>query len=157
LHALRYIPNSYVPYGNDGNHYNDSINRRPNTAVPDSIADALYYSSDHLPTVSLFVADNGVNVTQLGVNIPSNYELKQNYPNPFNPETKIRFNVPQSGNVRLTIYNFLGQNISELINESLSAGEYETNWNAKDFASGIYLYRLETIGFTQTKQMILMK
>ena len=155
--AMTYIGGSYKPYGNDGNHYNDSINKRPNTAVPDSIADALAYSSDHLPTVSLFKFFNKVSVSQLGTNVPGEFALMQNYPNPFNPETKIKFNMKNSGYVRLTILNSLGQSITDLVNEKLSAGEYETNWNAKDFSSGVYFYRLETENFTQTKQMFLIK
>jgi endonuclease/exonuclease/phosphatase family metal-dependent hydrolase len=155
--AVTYIPNSYKPYGNDGNHYNDSINKRPNTAVPDSIADALHYASDHLPTVSMFRIYNGVSVNQIGSIVPDKFELKQNYPNPFNPETKIKFDIQKSGYVRLSVYNSLGQKITDLVNQNLSAGEYETNWNAKDFASGIYIYRLETDNFTQTKQMLLIK
>ena len=155
--AVTYIPNSYKPYGNDGNHYNDSINKRPNTAVPDSIADALHYASDHLPTVSLFRIYNGVSVNQIGSVVPDKFELKQTYPNPFNPETKIKFDIQKSGYVRLSVYNSLGQKITDLVNQNLSAGEYETNWNAKDFASGIYIYRIETDNFTQTKQMLLIK
>lgn len=155
--AMTYIANSYKPYGNDGNHYNDSINKRPNTAVPDSIADALCYASDHLPTVSMFRIYNGVSVNQISTVIPDKFELRQNYPNPFNPETKIKFDIQKSGYVRLSVYNSLGQKITELVNQNLSAGQYETNWNAKDFASGIYIYRLETENFTQTKQMLLVK
>jgi len=153
--AMKFI--SYKPYGNDGNHYNDSINKRPNTAVADSIADALAYASDHLPTVSLFRFFNQVSVTQLGTAIPDKFELMQNYPNPFNPETKIKFAVVNAGFVRLTIYNSLGQKITDLVNEKLSPGVYESNWNASDFSSGVYFYRLETENFTQTKQMLLIK
>jgi len=155
--TMTYIANSYKPYGNDGNHYNDSINKRPNTAVPDSIADALCYASDHLPTVSIFRIYNGVSVNQIGSIVPDEFELKQNYPNPFNPETKIKFDIPKSAYVRISVYNSLGQKITDLVNEYLTAGEYESNWNAKDFASGIYIYRLETENFAQTKQMLLIK
>lgn len=155
--AITYIPNSYKPYGNDGNHYNDSINKRPNTAVPDSIADALYYASDHLPTTALFRVYDQTSVSQLGTFIPNKFELRQNYPNPFNPETKIKFDIQKSGYVRLSVYNSLGQKITELVNQNLSAGQYETGWNAKDFASGIYIYRLETEYFMESKQMLLIK
>ncbi|MBS1494061.1 MAG: T9SS type A sorting domain-containing protein [Bacteroidetes bacterium] len=155
--SVTYIPNSYKGYGNDGNHYNDSINKRPNTAVPDSIADALYYASDHLPSVSQFRIYAGVSVSQISSIVPDKIELKQNYPNPFNPETKIKFDIPQNGYVRLSVYNSLGQKITDLVSQNLSAGEYESDWNAKDFASGIYIYRLETENFTQTKQMLLIK
>lgn len=155
--AVTYIPNSYKPYGNDGNHFNDSINKRPNTAVPDSIADALCYASDHLPTVSQFRFYNGVGINLIENIIPEKFDLKQNYPNPFNPETKIKFDISAQGNVRLSVFNSLGQKITELVNQNLSPGTYEASWNAKDFSSGIYIYRLETEKFTIAKQMILIK
>lgn len=155
--SMTYIANSYKGYGNDGNHYNDSINKRPNTAVPDSIADALCYASDHLPTVSQFRIFNVSSVNQISSIVPDKFELRQNYPNPFNPETKISFEIPNSSYVRLLVYNSLGQKITELVNQNLSAGVYESGWNAKDFASGIYIYRLETENFTQSKQMLLVK
>lgn len=155
--SVSYITGSYKPYGNDGNHFNDSINKRPNTAVPDSIADALYYASDHLPTVSMFRFYNPSAVSIISAIVPDKFELKQNYPNPFNPETKIKFDIQKSGVVRLSVYNSLGQKITELVNENLSPGSYETAWNAKDSPSGVYIYRIETESFSQSKQMLLVK
>ncbi len=88
---------------------------------------------------------------------PVKFELLQNYPNPFNPTTKIIFNLASAGNVKLIIYNTLGQRVRELINGFLSAGQHSVIFNGKDLASGIYFYRLNENGRTQLKKMILLK
>jgi len=85
------------------------------------------------------------------------YKLYQNYPNPFNPETKIDFEVPKKGLVTLKVYNELGEEKAELVNENLSEGKYEVTWNAKNVSSGIYFYTLEENGVHETKEMILLK
>jgi len=128
--GITYIPNSITEFGNDGNHYNDSINQRPNTAVPDSIADALHYASDHLPVYSLFEFKQDVGVKQTGNNIPGRVFLYQNFPNPFNPTTNIKFDIPKVSNVKLTVFDILGKEIATLVNEKLAPGSYEVNWQA---------------------------
>ena len=89
--------------------------------------------------------------------LPTEYSLTQNYPNPFNPMTTISFSLPAAGNVTLTVYNIRGQVISTLVDRTLSAGEYHVDWDASEYASGIYFYRLQTTEFTETKKMILLK
>jgi hypothetical protein len=89
--------------------------------------------------------------------VPGKYSLSQNYPNPFNPSTKIRFAVPSSGNVNLEIFDNLGREKTKLLNEELRAGIYEIEFNAVNFPSGIYFYRITTGGFTDTKKMVLIK
>jgi Outer membrane protein Omp28/Secretion system C-terminal sorting domain/Kre9/KNH-like N-terminal Ig-like domain len=90
--------------------------------------------------------------------MPVKYSLEQNYPNPFNPVTTIKFSLPHTvNNASVTIYNALGQKISELVNNPLSAGSYEYRWNAQDYASGIYIYELKTNDFISVKKMILLK
>ena len=89
--------------------------------------------------------------------IPVEIFLKQNYPNPFNPSTTIEFGIPESNFVTLTIYNMLGEQIEVLVNENLSAGNYKVNWNAKDFSSGIYVYKLLAGKFIESKKMILLR
>ena len=88
------------------------------------------------------------------------FSLKQNFPNPFNPSTKIRFEIPSNQNnnkpkVLLGIYDILGREVAVLINESLSPGRYEVNWNASNYASGIYFYKIIASEFSQTNKMIL--
>lgn len=89
--------------------------------------------------------------------IPSSYKLEQNYPNPFNPSTSIKFALPKNEFVNLKIFDMLGRKVSTLVNEKLSAGTYQVEWNASEFNSGVYFYRIGTEDFTETKSMILMK
>jgi len=89
--------------------------------------------------------------------IAGKYILNNNYPNPFNPLTRISFSVPQSGVVKLIIYDLLGKVVQTLVNENLKSGYYEVEWNASNYSSGVYFYRLEGGNFSQTKKMILIK
>ncbi len=88
---------------------------------------------------------------------PLRYELSNNYPNPFNPTTTIRFSISQPGNTKLQIFNVLGQLVKTLINGYYQAGRYSLKVNASNWASGVYLYRIESGNFTQVKKMILLK
>lgn len=89
--------------------------------------------------------------------IPSKFSLNQNYPNPFNPVTKINYSIPKKGFVTLKIYNILGKEIKTLVNEVKSAGSYEVNFDATGYSSGVYFYRIETNGYSDTKSMMLLK
>lgn len=98
----------------------------------------------------------GIEVEKLD-GIPTGYQLNQNYPNPFNPTTKIKYSIPSSGDVSLTIYDILGNKVSNIVSGYQNRGTYEVSFNAENLASGIYFYRLKTKGFTSTKKMILSK
>lgn len=89
--------------------------------------------------------------------LPDKYVLYQNQPNPFNPTTTFRYAVPKSGHVKLQIFNVLGQEVATLLDEQLPAGDYSVSWDAGQYASGVYLYRLEAEGFAQTKKLLLLK
>jgi ribosomal protein S11 len=89
--------------------------------------------------------------------IPSKYSLLQNYPNPFNPTTTIKFDIPKSSNVKISVYDITGKEFGVLVNEKLQAGTYQTNWNASNFPSGIYFYRIQAGDFSETKKLILLK
>jgi parallel beta-helix repeat protein len=89
--------------------------------------------------------------------LPAKFALKQNYPNPFNPLTTINYELPVTDYVELSVYNLLGQKVAILVSEKQAAGTYKVEWNAAGFASGVYYYRLETKGFSETKKLILMK
>ena len=94
--------------------------------------------------------------------IPKTYELFQNYPNPFNPQTLIRYDLPNPGHVKVTVYNILGQEVKTLVDQHKDAGHWSVNWEGKDnqgkeVASGIYFYKIETLGFEKTKKMVLLK
>ncbi|MBD3224988.1 MAG: T9SS type A sorting domain-containing protein, partial [Caldithrix sp.] len=86
------------------------------------------------------------------------FHLYQNYPNPFNPSTTIRYALPKASDVQLIVYNMLGQKVATLVSQKQSPGTYTAQWDASDFASGIYIYRLKTDqGFTQAKRLLLIK
>ena len=89
--------------------------------------------------------------------LPTNYELYQNYPNPFNPTTTIKYQIPDAGLVILKVYDMLGNKVTELINENKQPGSYIVEFNASDFASGVYIYKLLVNDFISSKKMILIK
>lgn len=87
---------------------------------------------------------------------PENYSIK-NYPNPFNPVTKIYYEIPKEGKVKITVYNSTGQEVKVLVNEFKNIGSYNVEFNGNNFSSGIYFYRIEAGNFIQTKKMLLIK
>ncbi|MBS1515424.1 MAG: T9SS type A sorting domain-containing protein [Bacteroidetes bacterium] len=97
-----------------------------------------------------------VGIKNMNSNVPTGYSLSQNYPNPFNPFTKIKFEIPKSSFVKITIYNSLGEAV-QINNEQLSAGVYDYSWDASRFSSGLYFYKLEANNFTQIRKMMLVK
>jgi len=95
--------------------------------------------------------------------IPDEYVLHQNYPNPFNPSTMVKYGIPEQSNIRLEVFNMLGQSVGLFVNNNQSAGYYETTWDASNLPSGIYLVSLRAEGlnsknnFTQVKKALLLK
>jgi hypothetical protein len=89
--------------------------------------------------------------------VVDNFALYQNYPNPFNPSTTINYSLPKSGNVKLTVYNSIGNKVATIANEYKPAGNYSVQFNGSNLASGIYLYRLESDNYSAVKKFILMK
>jgi hypothetical protein len=89
--------------------------------------------------------------------LPSNFVLYQNYPNPFNPATTIKFALPFSSNVKLNVYNTLGQLVETLINKEMESGYHEINFDGSGLASGVYLYQLQTDNKVFVKKMLLLK
>lgn len=87
----------------------------------------------------------------------NSFRLNQNYPNPFNPSTKISFDIPKAGVVRLSVVDITGKEIAELVNASMNTGSYEVNFNAENLSGGVYFYKLETPNGVDTKKMILVK
>ena len=89
--------------------------------------------------------------------IASSYELGQNYPNPFNPTTHIRFNIPETAGVKLTVFNIMGKAVANLVDGVVSAGGHTVSWNAENMPTGVYFYRLESGNFSQTRKLLLVK
>jgi hypothetical protein len=103
-----------------------------------------------------------VGIQNISSEVPKSYSLFQNYPNPFNPTTKIKFDVPNVMNSRdrsllLIIYDALGREVATLVNEQLQPGSYEVEWDASNYPSGVYFYKLEAGSFSQTKKLVLIK
>jgi hypothetical protein len=89
--------------------------------------------------------------------LPEKFVLKQNHPNPFNPSTRIEYGVPVSGHISLRVYDMLGREVSVVYDGPAEAGWYTANFQARNLTSGVYLYRLESVGFSQTLKMVVLK
>ena len=92
---------------------------------------------------------------ELGV--VADFKLEQDFPNPFNPSTVISFSIPEASNVKLSVYNILGQEVAVLVNEFVNSGRYSKSFNAKDLSSGLYIYILEAGSTSISKKMTLLK
>ncbi len=110
-------------------------------------------------TASNYFALSSQNVTDVENKgeIPNQFVLEQNYPNPFNPATKIKYSIPSSELVTLKVYDVLGKEVATLINRQQAAGNYEVEFNGSNLASGIYMFKLQTSNFAETKKMVLAK
>jgi hypothetical protein len=91
------------------------------------------------------------------VNVASSFQLYQNYPNPFNPSTTIKYSINEKGMVKLTVYDMLGREISNLVNEVKTPGEYSVRFNADRFSSGVYFYKLTVNNNSIAKKLLLLK
>ncbi len=96
-------------------------------------------------------------VVKAGAGLPKEFALSQNYPNPFNPVTQIRYALPMDCQVRLDIYNVVGQRVAILVDDHQKAGYKVVSWNAQDVASGVYFYKLTAGNFTSIRKMVLLK
>jgi hypothetical protein len=115
----------------------------------------IYYKRD--PT------GNVVGMKNINSEIPKEFKLEQNYPNPFNSNSKIKMQISKLGKVKLTLYDILGREVQTLVNEELKPGTYEVEWDATNFPSGVYFYKLSivngelSIAFSETKKMVLLR
>ncbi|MDZ4713317.1 MAG: T9SS type A sorting domain-containing protein [bacterium] len=115
-----------------------------------------YICEPHAPSMSGVIIATLSSITQT-TQIVNDYKLSQNYPNPFNPVTNINFSIPNSAKVVLTIYNGAGQEVETLLNENLTQGSYRVDWNAVNFTSGVYYYKIQAGEFAETRKMLLIK
>ena len=136
--------------------------------VPAEARVPLYRIRPSSPDVAWIVGDQGtvlrtanggglVSVQPMTSAMPSSLYLSQNYPNPFNPSTTIEFALPKSSFVTLRVYDLLGRQVGELVNEKLSPGTYKTQWSARGLASGVYFYRLTAGEYVETKKLLLLR
>lgn len=98
-----------------------------------------------------------IGIIGLGTELPTEYKLYQNFPNPFNPTTNIKFDIIKAGAVRIVIYDLLGREVENLVNMSMTAGRYQVDFDASNFASGLYFYKITTGDFVDIKKMLIVK
>jgi len=117
-----------------------------------------YVTDTLLIAQQIFVQGEASIISEAEINNETySFFLSQNFPNPFNPSTTIKFSLPETAYVTLAIYNTLGEKISEIINETLDAGNHSYNWDATNFASGLYIYQLKADEFIKSNKMILLR
>jgi len=120
----------------------------------DEVKDKVVFTvGDH---IEIWGDGSGLSTTDLN-NIPALFKLNQNYPNPFNPITTIEYEMPQNGNVNVSIYDIKGELVEKLIDGYNTTGKYSIQWNPKNISSGQYFYQISVDGFVQTKKMVLLK
>ena len=140
-----YLDTSLIKYGYK---FNYRITAKDKALIPEYSfsPDTGYYEAQYEPT-------------SISGEFPQNisFSLEQNYPNPFNPNTVISYSLPVASNVKLFIFNTLGQEVKTLVSEYNHAGIHSINFNATDLPSGIYYYKIEAGEFSQIKKMILLK
>ena len=116
----------------------------------------------------MITSSDGIMMTKqfvFGYAGPKEFKLEQNFPNPFNPTTTIQYQIPASPksspkertSVTLRIYDILGSEVATLVNDEQEAGYYEVSWNASNFASGMYVYRLQAGDYISSKKMMMIK
>jgi hypothetical protein len=106
----------------------------------------------------IVIVPSGVNgIHQISGEIPYEFSISQNFPNPFNPVTKIKFQIAYECFVKLAVFNILGKEVETIVSQTLSAGHYEAELDAGNYASGVYFYRLETENYSDSKKFILIK
>jgi len=152
---------------NDKNNFSDWIKNGFVKGSGNTTESVSYTFSDKNVTSGIFqyrlkqIDFNGTfaysNIVEVEINGPTEFALFQNYPNPFNPETVIRFEVPVTSFVNLTVYNAVGEKVATLINQQMEGGVYLWNFNASNYPSGIYIYRLNAGDKVFTKKMMLIK
>jgi hypothetical protein len=123
--------------------------------VDESISTGTYYY--RLKQIDF---DGSVTYSQVissDVTVATEFNLKQNYPNPFNPSTRINYSVKETGLVKLSVYNLLGEVVSVLVNQNQEAGSYDVKFDASNIQSGVYFYKLESGNQVETKKMMLIK
>lgn len=126
-------------------------------SIPGSFVNGAGKSLAKMMYCKLLLSFIGPGISNIGTGIPNSFELKQNYPNPFNPKTFIDFDIPKESDVKLTIYNSLGEITDILVDQSLKAGSYRVDWDANKFASGVYFYSINAGEFYESKKMIFLK
>ena len=141
--------NVTTPFAADTMRFRNAPSQFP-TVVTDSMTTLVYNTT--YATVNPVVT--GIEVIS---EIPKDFQLYQNYPNPFNPTTNIKYDVPKASNVKIKIYDVSGKEIMTLVNQNMTAGSYETKFDASNLSSGIYFCNMIAGDYTSLKKMVLLK
>ena len=147
--------------GGTGSYLLDSLSQGNYTIVCDRLgydggSKNVSLNSISQDTVNFYL-NRIVSVNKISQKIPVSYNLYQNYPNPFNPVTTIKFDLPKSSTVQLKIYDLLGKEVIKLVDDKLNPGTYNIVWNAINYSSGVYFYKLIAGDYTVTKKLVLIK
>ncbi len=153
--GLELLPETYTAFANDGEHYNTSIIAGGfNNAVPYEIAEAVYYSSDHVPVVAELAFDEAVDTPE----VPGLHRPLSAWPNPFNPTLSLSFELEQAAQVRLEIFDLGGRRVATLLNTYQDAGSRDLTWRAEGLPSGVYMARLSLDGrLTDSEKLVLLR
>lgn len=122
--------------------------------ITDAASSGTYITADAIKIVSF---ESITNISEVIEKLPADFYISQNYPNPFNPITNINFEVPVEGRVELKVFDQLGREVKNLVDEFKSPGKYNIEFNGSNIASGVYFYQLKGNGFQKTRKMVLMK
>ncbi len=160
---IRNIPNSFVRTDSSAGDYHRHL--LPGTYSVIFTASGYFIDTVHNITVAdstetrlnHIMRKNLTQIAATGSIIPPEFRLYQNFPNPFNPSTQIQFDVPNTGQVSLVIFDNTGREITSLLNSLLNPGSYEIKWNGSDYSSGVYYCRLSSGSFSDTKKIFLLK
>lgn len=123
--------------------------------INNAVAAGTRYTGYYYAAIIKYSGTTGIN--PVSNQSPDNFSLSQNYPNPFNPTTNIKFSIIKSTMVKLVVFDISGREVETLVNENMSPGSYNVDWNASKLSSGVYFYKLVTNELTDTKKMILNK
>ncbi len=128
-------------------------------SIKEYFTDTLVLGSNSIEndTLLIFVEGDGILSSVGEENLVTGYELQQNFPNPFNPNTTISYSIPENQFVKILVFDLLGNEVINLVNENKQAGFYSVQFNASNLSSGIYFYNLITEKYIQTKKLILLK
>ncbi len=134
-----------------------SANKMSNIGLLTNMNGTLFFAGQDLAHGSELWALNTVTSVKTVDALPTVYELSQSYPNPFNPSTTINYALPQKGHVTLKVFNVLGQEVAQLVDEVKEAGRFQVQWQPEGLSSGLYVYRLQVGTFVESKKLLFLK
>lgn len=142
--------------GGEGDIYSDAVSLSGDLAL---VGATVYIAADSvfIGAAYLFRLGSETTATEEVTDVPGRFYLAQNHPNPFNPATVIKYDLPEPGEVTLSVYDLMGRKVATIASGYHAAGRYKASLNATGFASGVYLYLLQAGSFSQMKAMVLMR